>query len=273
VAAQWDTYFLKPLAFGGAALLTARAEDAATLVPATAVRAFVGPVPAVSETDANPDLVSVDLAVGSDGTWWSHLWGAPRVSGLVVTWFCQIGGVWTLGPTVTGVDLTTQGSSEFPWVLDWIVDRLQEMAADLPLPGTKALAIRRTYPRDVTGWPMLSVQLDSLSPAAQFIGESQGVVGSSLNEGRIYSATLSLVGWTDKPEDRSRVGQWVAEAMDILLDLAPHAGMSEPSFTIEESEDFETVGVPAFLVNSRFTCQLESRRSIPVRSGFGFITV
>lgn len=273
MAAQWDTYFLEPLAFGGAAFLTAHVEDASSLAPADGVRAFLGPVAAVSASDPNTALISVDLSLQPSGGWSAHVWGAPRVAGQVLSWFTSFGGVWQAGPAVSGVDLTTQGTSDFPWVLDWVVDRLQEMAADLPMPGTKALQIRRSYPRDTTGWPMLSIQLDSLTPSTMLLSESEGVIGGALNEGRVYSASFSLVGWTDKPEDRSRVGQWLVEALEILLDLAPHAGISEPSFTLEESEDFESVGVPAFIVNARFTCLLESRRTVPVRSGFGVITV
>lgn len=273
MAAQWNTYFLEPLAIGGAGHLTAGVVDATTLVPAEAVRAFLGPVAATSEADTNAALVSVDLVVQTDGLWTTHIWGTPRVAGQVLSWFVRFGGVWSAGPVVPAVDLSTYGTSDFPWILDWMVDRLQEFAVDRPFGANRDLMVRRTYPRDVTGWPMVSVQLDSLTPAVSFTSGSEGTEGGVHVKGRIYSASISFVGWTDKPEDRSRVGQWLAEALAIVLDIAPHAGITEPTFNLSESEDFETLGIPCFLVNASFNCQLESHRTIPVRSGFGRITV
>lgn len=273
MAAQWNTYFLEPLAIGGAGLLTAVVVDPVSLAPAGAIRAFLGPVAAVSEVDPNTALISVDLALQPTQVWNAHVWGAPRTTGQVISWFAKMAGVWVKGPIISAVDLTTKGTSDFPWVLDWLVDRLQEIAADRAFLPSKFLQIRRTYPRDITGWPMLSVQLDGLTPTGQFLGESEGIDGTSRTEGRIFMATLSIVGWTEKPEDRSRVGQWLMEALSIVLDVASHAGLSEPSFTLNESEDFETLGIPAFLVNASLTCQLESRRSLPTRSGYGHITV
>lgn len=254
-------------------MLTVAVADPVTLVPAEAVRVFLGPAQAIGEADPNPALLSVDLSLQSAGLWSSHMWGAPRVAGQVVSFFAKMAGDWEAGPVLTGVDLTTHGTADFPWVLDWLVDRLQEIAADRPFLPSKHLQVRRTYPRDITGWPMLSVQLDSLSTSAQFVGESEGTEGSNRYEGRVYLATLSIVGWTDKPEDRSRVGQWLMEALSIVMDLASRAGMSESSFSLSESEDFETLGIPAFLVNASFTCLLESHRTNPVRSGYGHLTV
>lgn len=275
VAAQWDTYFLEPLALGGAARFSASVVDPVSGLQADSVRAFIGPVAATSATDTNVQLMPVDLASAPVGMpWIQTLFGAPRLPGLTLSWFASFGGVWEAGPVVTGVDLSPQGTSEFPWILDWLVDRLQESAQDRPLASNRNLLVRRTYPRDTTGWPMLSVQVDSVSPTGQMLGESEGAaVGGTRDEGRVYSVSISLVGWCDQPEDRSLVGQWLIQSLTPILDVAAYAGMSEPSFTVEESEDFETIGVPAFLSTARFTCLVESRWNRPVRSGYGRVTV
>jgi hypothetical protein len=124
---------------------------------------------------------------------------------------------------------------------------------------------------------MLTVQVDQISPSGSLLGESEGApiptVGSLLAEGRVFSLGLSLVGWASTPEDRSLITPWLVEALTPLLDVAAYAGMSEPSFSVSESEDFETVGVPAFISTASWNCQIESRWARALRSGYGSISL
>ncbi len=278
MAAQWNTYFLEPLAIGGAARLSASVVDAVSGLPADAVLCFLGPVAAVSAQDTNPALVLVPLGPSAVGGWSGNVFGAPRVAGQVLSWFCEFGGVWSAGPVVSGVDLSSP--SPFPtisWVLDWIVDRLQEFAADNPLSANRNLAVRRTFPRDTNGWPMISVQVDQISPSGSILAESEGApnptVGSPLTEGRVFGLSLSLVGWASNPEDRSLITPWLVSALTPLVDVCAFVGMSEPSFSVSESEDFETIGVPAFISTATWNCQIESRWARTLRSGYGSISL
>ncbi len=277
VAAQWDTYFLEPLAVGGAARLTASVQDAVSGALPAAVVCFVGPVAATGAQDTNPALVSMQLSPDPTGGWSASLFGAPRAAGLTVSWFASFGGVWAQGPVVTGVDLSTGSVPSVLWVLDWIVDRLQEFSADHPLAPNRTLVVRRTYPRDTTGWPMLSVQVDQISNAGSLLAESEGapspLAGASMVEGRIFQVAFSFIGWSSIPEDRSFITPWLAEAFTLLIGILGYVGLSEPTFNIEESEDFETLGVPAFISTAHLTGQIESRWTRPLRSGYGSISL
>lgn len=279
MAATWVTYLLLPLAIGGAGRLTAevRPETGKAL---TAVRVFAGPVAATGATDANPALSRVDLESSPDSPWLANLWGAPQAAGQVLTWFCAQDGTWEAGPVVAGVDLSSFWDARFPWAPEWIVARLQEVAAaHPPLPAGKPLRVSRAFPRDTATWPMLNVQVDSLAPTGEMIGNLRRSTGDTVVPakgkalGRIWQAQLSLNAWCGAPEERSLLAPWLGAALELLLEMGKAEGWKSPTFTLHESEDFATLAVPAFLVTANLSLTLESTLQIPNRTGYGHLVV
>lgn len=273
-ALTWNSYLTTPLAIGGAATFYGQVGP-----NVEAVRVIIGSGAAPSAEVDDPSFSVNDLSLSS-GAWRGTAWGMSRVGGLTASWFAKVpddGGIWVEGPVVEMVDLTPDWATGLAWFPDWVTDRLQEMADTNPPFLSKSITIRRSFPRDVVGWPTVSVQLDSLAPSAQvigdFLGASGAVVGSSKEKGRILAMTVSIVGWSATPEDRSRLGVWLGGAVGLLADMGRYAGLIEPSWSMEESEDFDTLQIPAFLVSARINAQVRVNLSTTVRSGVGRVTV
>lgn len=276
MAATWLTYVLMPLAIGGAGQLQAEITPTAGAA-ITAVRAFVGPAVATSQDDANPLLVRADLTLKS-GIMVASVWGAPKASEQYVTWFVAENGVWAAGPVTEHVNLSPTWDAAFPWAADWIVSRLNDALVNHPpFAGGKTLRVTRAYPRDTSAWPMMNVQVDSMSPAGEFVGQLRRVTGptvspaSTVQKGRLWQASISLIGWCGTPEDRAVLARWLGGAMELICSMGGYEGWINPSFAMSESEDFETLGVPTFLVTASLTVTLESSLQSLVTTGYGHV--
>jgi hypothetical protein len=273
---------LTPLPIGGAGIVTVQ------VVPGTlqAITAFIGPVAAVSATDTNPALVQINLDVPSYGypgpqdlpsngpQTQQAFWGAPMTTGIVLTVFGQnTSGVWDSGVAITGYSLVPFFSTIFPWDADWVVNRLQDVASTIqPIVG-KTIRVTRSFPRDTHGWPALNVQVDNLSPMGTFIGDmgaavQTGAFSTSFTKVRLWTLNLSITGWCATPEERSALGAWLGGAMEVVLDASRGLGWEDPAVSLRESEDFETLGVPAFLVTANLTVTVQSALKVRERNDY-----
>lgn len=271
MAASWLTYVLQPLAIGGAGQLQVEIRPTAGAA-ITAIRALIGPVAAASYDDPNPLLVRVEFSLRPTGVMLASAWGMPKAPGQFVTWWVAEDGVWAAGPVTTSVDLSPHWIAEFPWAADWIVARLNDALSEhLPFSGDRMLRVTRAYPRDTSAWPMLNVQVDSMHPAGEFLGQLRRVTESTVKKGRLWQASISLVGWCSTPEDRSSLARWLGGAMELLCSMGGFEGWVNPSFTLSETEDFETLGIPAFLITASLTVTLESNLQSLVTTGYGHV--
>jgi hypothetical protein len=240
MALSWRTHFISPLPIGGAARLYADPGEAMD-----AVRAILAPVAALDANLVPPEGVVADLGMVGP-RWDASVWGAHGA--LKCAWFARSGATWVAGP-VDDIALPFTLSVKFPVPLDWMVDRLQDYALACPPIASKTFTVSRSYPRNVSGWPMASVQLDDVS-------QDERVVNDSLDasKGARYGLTYSITCWCATPEERRAITPWLAGAMEALRLCAKfHPDIYDPSISLSESEDFQTLEIPAFLVTGRFS--------------------
>jgi len=251
---------LTPLSIGGAGII-----EVQLLESVDALIAYVGPDAAASYNDTNADLVRVVMTPPPTGVGIAQesFWDAEAATGEILTVFTQTGGVWDQGIALTGFNLSPFFSWDFPWDADWVVNRLQDVAKKIqPLPN-KTVRITRAFPRDTHGWPAINVQVDALNPMATMVGDMMaglqtGSYQTDLTKGKLWTLQLSLVGWCETPEQRSALGPWMGGAMEVVLAAARALGWADPVISYKESEDFETLGVPAFLVTANLTVTVQS---------------
>ena len=101
------------------------------------------------------------------------------------------------------------------------------------------------------------------------MGTTMGSNGQiSQTKGKLYSLQLSIVGWCATPEERSALGAWLGGAMEVVLDAARAIGWEDPTVSFHETEDFETLQVPAFLVSANLTVTVLSTLGVRERNDY-----
>ncbi|MBI3131492.1 MAG: hypothetical protein HYZ13_09215 [Acidobacteria bacterium] len=265
----WPTTLLRPLALGGAGHLTAVVRGAEV----SRVIAKVGSVAALAWDD--PSALTVELERKGRDRWGGSFFGGPR-GNVAVSWFAHLAGAWETGPVVLGASLAPSFEVQFPWLKAWLVDRLKDVAAFRPpFPGGKELGITVAFPRSLQALPALNVQIDGIAPSLSLAGDRIGrdaCLGGTQELGRLYAMNASLVGWCLAPEERDRLTRWLVEAMEVILDAARFTEFLEPACSFEESEDFNTLEVPVFLVTARFSASALAVFRSPVLSESGHLT-
>jgi hypothetical protein len=115
--------------------------------------------------------------------------------------------------------------------------------------------------------------VDGLNPIASFIGDSMGgTMGGNYQtaqtKGKLWSLQLSIVGWCATPEERSALGAWMGGAMEVVLDAARAVGWQDPTVSYKESEDFEALEIPAFLVSASLSVTVQSALQVNERNDY-----
>jgi len=243
-------YSVFPFACGGAGrvrlVLDARVDAAVALI---------GLAPAAAWDD--PTQHQLPLSWDHGHTWLGTFFGSVRSPEATVSIFVCQDGAWSAGPVINPVPLCWGYlAQEYPWIKRFLVDRLQELADQMePLGPGQRLKISSVYPRDPGVFPVVSVQIDSVAPASESVGRYINGGPDVLRRNRIrgtnYNMNASAVAWCDVPEERDKIAVWMGEAMEVLVEVLPEIGCLEPSASLEESEDFQTLGVPVFLATGR----------------------
>lgn len=276
MALIWPTHLLDPLPIGGAGRCSAHVySDSGGVVEAVA--AVLAPAP--GSTPSSPPLDGAVLQLNpplGGGLWLGTFWDAHGCTSC--SWFAKVGGVWVPGP-VDACALPFVLDSDLPLPLKWVVSRVRDFAAGRPPFAGKDFVISGSYPRDVSAWPMASCQVDDISLVGQvtrnLLASTGSMVGSDTSVfGSAYNVTVSITCWCATPEDRTVLTSWLACALEaVRLCAASFDDFATPTFSLSESEDFETLGIPAFLAVGRITGTVWSRVSAPVSQTSGRVTV
>jgi hypothetical protein len=273
-APVWNSYAVRPAGFPGVAQFIAwvvpGSADAADAI--LEIRAMVGSASVATVTDPTAAPVTVPMGVNASSSAMKLIAGPA-----VVSWFARVAAGWVKGPEVA-VDLSSSWEAHFPYMKTWAIDALQLLAQGAPAPlfQGKKVAIRGAFPRDAHGLPSLSVQFKASPITARVLGEISKQVSSTKSEEAIgFSANLAMTLWSEFPEERDVLAPWFANTMQGLSAMAPFAGLSEPSFSISESEDFTAslMEKPLFLLSCELTGTIWSRLVLPQRNYQGHLTV
>jgi hypothetical protein len=109
-------------------------------------------------------------------------------------------------------------------------------------------------------FPIVTVQLKSMSPAIRAIGEhlsgdvldDDGVLGA---EGWISRLTVEVIGWVvNNPDTRAALRIAVAKVLLGNLAIFDRAAISEFEFSQSDTEDFESYNAPMFQTITTITC-------------------
>lgn len=274
---NFGTYLVRPLLPGGTGQI-----QTAVLVSGDVLKRVVvklGPAAAASWDD--PSMATVDVPLGDtpgDGSMlYASFTKALATNAVVASWFAELAtGGWVAGPVVSGIDLTSKYEAVFPWLKPTIIDLLKQAAVDNApvLQDGRTLAIRSAFPRDSHSLPALSVQVTAVPTGVRLVGDSdtgESQVGKILRKARGYNLNVDLISWTDNPEERDVIAPWLGSALTALVDTLPFFGAHEPTFSVNESEDFETLKVPAFLVTGSLNFTAFSDLSYPVPTSYGHL--
>jgi hypothetical protein len=277
VPVAFDTYLVRPLLTGGSGQIQTAMRVTGDVLERVVVK--IGGAPAASVDD--PLLVSVEIDLGDnpgDGSLrYATFHKALADADVVASWFAKLTtGGWVAGPIVDSIDLTAKYSSNFPWLKTQIIDLLQQIQEERPpaFRQNRAMTIRGAFPRDSFGLPAMSVQLTTTPSGAQLIGDTDRVgtlTGQPKHWARGFNATVDIIAWTDQPEERDVIAEWLGGALMVLVETLPFFGAAEPTFTINESEDFESLKTPAFLVTGTLNFSVWSDLTSPVPTSYGHL--
>jgi hypothetical protein len=240
-----------------------------------AVVALVGIKPATAWDDAT--LPSVPLAWEEGHEWRGVFFGVSRSPEAYVSIFICQDATWSAGPVINPVPLAwAYLDQDFPWIKRFLVARLQEIADQgMPLGADRRLKISSAYPRDPGTFPAISVQLDAVQPASESVGRlisgGQDRADRTRVHGTNYNMNISAIAWCSYPEDRDDIAEWLGSAMEVLTEILPEIGCLEPSASLDESEDFETLKIPLFLATGRINTSRWSALKAPAPCEYGLI--
>lgn len=268
----WTSYSVLPFAIGGAGRV--RAVLGGDPVDAVAAVAVASSAPAPTSPDA-VGVSRLDLVhIGGPGEWRGNFFGWSK-SSINIHFFAHTAAGWQGPKTIPAALPWRYTEADFPWIRPWVVDRLQEIADRLaPLGSGQRVKVSGVFPEDTVAFPIVTVQVDSVAPAGESIGRvMERHTDGTIIRGTLYNLSFSVVAWTNTPEERDDLAAWMGQAMEVLVEILPAVECMEPSASIEESEDFQTLDVPTFLVTARLNTSRWSRLAAPPISEFGHLSV
>jgi hypothetical protein len=270
--AIWKTYAVNPLGFGGVATFLTWVIQGDE--PILEVAAFVDTVQVLDPIVLAETTVKVVLDLEENNS--IYVEGLPSPV-CVVSWFTRTATGWKPGPVRTGIDTAPNWDAAFPYPKIWVVDMLQQLERETqPLGADKVLAIRSAYPRDQFPLPCISVNFEAAPIGPQLVGDVAANLGPQrIKEGKGWAITISVILWSDTPEERDSLVPWLGRVSQALVHLAPYQQITEPNYNITENEDFSggKLEIPLFIAMSQITGTCWSRLDVPVRDPQGFFTV
>ena len=277
MALSFDTYLVRPLLPGGTGQIQTAIKVSGDVLERVIVK--LGATAAAHWNDAAFATVEIPLGItpGDGSMRYASFTQALATDAVVAKWFAKLTtGGWVAGPAVANIDLTSKYSAAFPWLKTTIIDLLRQLALEAPpsLQDGRSLAVRGAFPRDSFGLPAMSVQLTAVPTGIQSIGDADEIpnlAGQTARKARGYNVNVDIISWTDQPEEREIIAPWLGSALTVLADTLPYFGAHEPTFSVNESEDFETLKVPAFLVTGSLNFTAFSDLSYPVPTSYGHL--
>jgi hypothetical protein len=268
----WNSFAARSLGIGGigqfCAWVLPGSEDLADAVSAVAVLVADAQV-----AWGDPAAVRVDLPLGMNGLAFQD---GLKAGPVVVSFFAQITTGWVAGPVVA-LDLTKDWTAQFEYPKIQVVDTLQQIERDIqPLGPDLRLEIRGSYPRDDVPMPCVSVQFESSPQSQRLLADSAQALDATTLECRLpWNVTLTQQMWCETPEDRDSLAPWFQSAMTALMLLAPFRNFAEPSFQLQESEDFSRALTekPLFILAGTLSGTVWSKFTVPIHNWVGHLTV
>lgn len=275
----FDTYLVRPLLLGGTGQVQTAVSVSGDTLKRIVVKLGAAPAPAWDDPTMATVEVPLGLTPGDGSMLYATFTKALATNAVVASWFAELEtGGWVAGPVVTGIDLTCKYTAAFPWLKPSVIDLLRQAAVDSApeLQDGRSLSIRSAFPRDSHSLPCLSVQITAVPTGVQLVGDSdegESQAGKIARKVRGYNITVDIISWTDNPEERDVIAPWLGGALSALVDTLPYFGAHEPTFSINESEDFDSLKVPVFLVTGSVNFTAFSDLTYPVPTSYGHLTL
>ena len=137
-----------------------------------------------------------------------------------------------------------------------------EVAAGRLKPASAKVPVWTAPPQaEFTSWPVVTVKLESDRSAERAIGET---IDQDYRlappddwletEGWLSHVTLSVVGWSQNPDERIALRQALKRIVIGNLPIFASMGLITPDWNQQDSEDFESFKAPVYQTVGTFTC-------------------
>lgn len=137
-----------------------------------------------------------------------------------------------------------------------------EVAAGRLKPASAKIPVWTAPPQaEFTSWPVVTVKLEADRSAERAIGE---MIDQDYRlappddwletEGWLSHVTLSIVGWSQNPDERIALRQALKRIVIGNLPIFASMGLITPDWNQQDSEDFESFKAPVYQTVGTFTC-------------------
>lgn len=137
-----------------------------------------------------------------------------------------------------------------------------EVAAGRLKPHSAKIPVWTAPPQaEFTSWPVVTVKLEADRSAERAIGE---MIDQDYRlappqdwletEGWLSHVTLTIVGWSQNPDERIALRQALKRIMIGNLPIFADLGLITPDWNQQDSEDFESFKAPVYQTVGTFTC-------------------
>lgn len=179
--------------------------------------------------------------------------------------FYLLGAQWVAGPVASATPAATY-EEQFSDVLSVVRERLdlglqvevQRGALTHAEGHIKVLTAPPVF--EDTVWPLVTVHLTNEAPGERAVGEmpfpdelaDDGTWTES--EGWLARVALTIMGWSDNPDQRIALRLALRRIVLANLPLFDFAGMVQVEFAQQDTEDFQSYGIPIYQVLGTFSC-------------------
>lgn len=176
------------------------------------------------------------------------------------------GSAWSQSPVVSA----TPGSIDMevgPDVLELLRDRLEQSLTAFVVSGSLVSSLGHisvfTAPPvfDQKKFPLVTVHLNTDSPEVRGLGElvSPDIFDSNNSdwvdgEGWLSRVIIDVTGWVLNPDERIALRKAIKAAVIGNLPVFDAAGISLVEIALRDTDDFESYGVPVYMVAGTFSC-------------------
>lgn len=176
------------------------------------------------------------------------------------------GAAWSGSATVSATPVATYDdpsvdvlSTVRERVLDGLAIEVQRGHLKLP-PNKAQIDVINALPMyDDSAFPVVTVHLESESPAVRSIGEELGEdeetdAGWEENEGWLARAMINIVGWSLNSDERIALRIALRRILVANLGVFNDLGLQQVEFDVMDNEDVQSYPAPVYQAMCRFTC-------------------